>query len=170
MIERTEPWITEAANKILAEIVTQGKNLHVFEYGAGASTIWFANNTNVSKLISVENSAVWAAAIINNLDDQKCESDILYRKTPYNAAIDNYEMFDIIMVDGRNRVKCIASAIPHLKPGGILILDNSERDYYQSGIDLMKGWDRTDTTQPNPDKYGFTYPGWATSFFKKPKT
>jgi hypothetical protein len=38
--------------------------------------------------------------------------------------------FDIILVDGRARPSCIKQAIPHLKPGGLLVVDNTERDYY----------------------------------------
>jgi predicted O-methyltransferase YrrM len=167
IIERTEPWLTEDANRLLAEIVAKGRNLHVFEYGAGASTIWFTNQSAVNSIVSVESDINWAKAVIDRVNGSKLV--ILQRKIPYNKSIDMFNMFDIILVDGRNRVKCITSAIPHLKPGGVLILDNSERSYYQPGIDLMKGWKRIDTYQPQLDKYGFTYPNWTTSFFVKPR-
>jgi len=51
---RTEPWLTEEANRILDLIIQNGKNLRVFEYGMGASTIWFLKQKNVALLHSVE--------------------------------------------------------------------------------------------------------------------
>jgi predicted O-methyltransferase YrrM len=168
MIDRTEPWLTEDANKILTELVNKGKNLSVFEFGSGASTIWFSKQENVNVVISVEHDMDWwnQVGLIRNKD----KAIIHLENQPYNHLIDRYGLFDIILVDGRNRVKCIESALPHLKESGVLILDNSEREYYQKGIDLMAGFQRIDTFQPNPDKYGFTYPGWKTSFFFNNKT
>lgn len=50
----------------------------------------------------------------------------------YANAISKFpnETFDLVLVDGRARPSCAAAAIPKLKPGGILILDNAERIYY----------------------------------------
>lgn len=170
MIERQEPWLTEDANQILQKIVSERRDLRVFEFGSGASTIWFSKQKNVKTLISVEHNIDWIKKVKAgiNLGETLPKIELIFQYIPYNTAIDIYGMFDIILVDGRNRVKCIESALPHLKDKGVLILDNSEREYYQKGIDLMKNFDRLDTFQPKPDKYGFTYPGWTTSFFFKP--
>jgi len=50
----------------------------------------------------------------------------------YARAIDAYpdDYFDVIVVDGRSRPSCIQQALPHLKTGGILVVDNTERPYY----------------------------------------
>lgn len=50
----------------------------------------------------------------------------------YARAIDPYptEYFDLILVDGRARPSCIQQALPHLKSGGLLVVDNTERPYY----------------------------------------
>lgn len=40
------------------------------------------------------------------------------------------ESFDIILIDGRCRTSCIRDAFPKLKIGGLLVLDNAEREYY----------------------------------------
>ncbi len=40
--------------------------------------------------------------------------------------------FDLILVDGRARPSCIQQALPHLKKGGLLVVDNTERGYYLS--------------------------------------
>jgi len=53
-----------------------------------------------------------------------------YRK--YASAIDEYpeNYFDCVVVDGRSRPACIMHAIPKIKKGGLLVLDNSDREYY----------------------------------------
>lgn len=46
---------------------------------------------------------------------------------------DNY--FDLILVDGRSRTSCINECLGHLKTGGILVIDNAEREYYTTYFD-----------------------------------
>lgn len=50
----------------------------------------------------------------------------------YARTIDQYPTayFDLILVDGRARPSCIKQAIPHLKKGGLLVIDNTERPHY----------------------------------------
>jgi hypothetical protein len=52
----------------------------------------------------------------------------------YASAIDAYadNYFDLVLVDGRSRPSCMKHAIPKIKKGGLLILDNSDRDYYHT--------------------------------------
>lgn len=38
--------------------------------------------------------------------------------------------FDLVLVDGRARPSCIQECMPHVKPGGFLVVDNTERLYY----------------------------------------
>ena len=61
-------------------------------------------------------------------------------KTPatlgrYAAAINAFDdPFDIVLVDGRCRAQCLANAGAQVAPGGLLILDNSEREAYSSVV------------------------------------
>lgn len=50
----------------------------------------------------------------------------------YATAIDKFPnaYFDIVLVDGRSRPSCLLHSIKKVKKGGLLILDNAERDYY----------------------------------------
>ena len=50
----------------------------------------------------------------------------------YARAIDRFpdDYFDLVLVDGRARPSCIQQAMSHLKPGGLLVVDNTERPYY----------------------------------------
>lgn len=38
--------------------------------------------------------------------------------------------FDVILVDGRARTSCLYHAVPKLRKGGLLVLDNAERAHY----------------------------------------
>lgn len=47
----------------------------------------------------------------------------------YARTIDSYgkDEFDVVLVDGQARLSCVVQAIPHLKTGGLLVVDNAER-------------------------------------------
>jgi len=61
----------------------------------------------------------------------------------YVKKIDSFsdEYFDLIFIDGRARASCIKHAIDKLRPGGYLMLDNSERCIYNIAKRLIKAWD-----------------------------
>ncbi|MCC7232945.1 MAG: hypothetical protein IT242_08390 [Bacteroidia bacterium] len=50
----------------------------------------------------------------------------------YARSIDAFDnnFFDLVLIDGRARPSCLFHAISKVKSGGLLILDNSEREYY----------------------------------------
>lgn len=84
----------------------------------------------------------------------------------YCRSIDSFpdESFDLVFIDGRARPSCILHAVPKIKSGGFLLLDNSERGNYSVGEDLLKGWERIDFFGVGPID---TYP-WQTTVWKKP--
>ncbi len=45
------------------------------------------------------------------------------------------ESLDLVLVDGRARPSCIAQSVAKIKPGGLLVVDNMERDYYHTAFD-----------------------------------
>lgn len=64
-----------------------------------------------------------------------------YQWRRYASSIDRYpdNHFDIVLVDGRARPSCLFHSIPKVKRGGLLVLDNAEREYYLSGGVIPKG-------------------------------
>lgn len=167
---RPIPWITHKAVLFLYQFIKTHPNAKVLEFGSGSSTIWFAQRTK--NLVSVEHSAQWFDEVGKILTaNPKCSTvKRIFHKIPYYSVCegfaDNY--FDLILVDGRNRNGCIKHAIRILKHGGVLMLDNAERPYYQPGIKLLASWKGISTDQPDPDSCGFTYPGWKTNWYIKP--
>lgn len=164
-IGRNEPWLAETALILISSYLNPDHK--VFEFGSGGSTLWFANR--VKMVISIEHDEKFYEKVKSMLHKNE-HANVIFAERPYNKEIENIldESADLIVVDGRDRVKCVISSIPKLKPGGWLILDNSEREYYFPAIHLMKDWNQVHCLQKQNDKYGFTYPGWTTSIFIKP--
>lgn len=52
--------------------------------------------------------------------------------------MDEDECFDIILIDGRDRVRCARNAVARLKEDGIIIWDNSERACYEDGDRFLR--------------------------------
>ena len=52
----------------------------------------------------------------------------------YASYISNFpdQYFDIVLIDGRSRPSCLFHSVNKIKKGGLLILDNAEREHYLS--------------------------------------
>lgn len=90
-------------------------------------------------------------------DDENFRSSIFLN---YASAIDVYpdEYFDVVLVDGRARPSCLFHSLDKVKNGGFLVLDNSDRAYYLSG---MKG--KLEDYEMVVNDFGPTpYIGWFT--------
>lgn len=166
---RTLPWLTEEAIVFLDQFCKNNKDAKILEFGCGASTIWLSKRTN--NLITIEHDKIWCDSIANLLNHVECNTvDLKLIPRPYYSICetfpDNY--FDLILVDGRDRVKCIQYAINKVRPGGVLMLDNAERKYYQPAFDMLKDWTLNETEQLIPDQLGFWYQGWKTNWWIKP--
>lgn len=61
----------------------------------------------------------------------------------YVSQIDEFpdQTFDMVIVDGRARPSCLKHSFPKVKVGGLLVLDNSDREYYLRGTrPLLNGF------------------------------
>ncbi len=58
----------------------------------------------------------------------------------YVEIINNYpnNYFDLIIIDGRARNACMNHALSKVKNNGFILLDNSEREEYVLGANLLK--------------------------------
>jgi hypothetical protein len=86
----------------------------------------------------------------------------------YASAIDEFPdaYFDFVLVDGRARPSCIIHSISKIKPGGYLVLDNSDRSYYYTSTREMLNLSfecKLDNFGPSPYLREFT----KTSLWKK---
>lgn len=114
------PWYTKPA---LDEIVTWDlKDKVVFEYGCGASSLWWAKKCK--QLYGVDYHRDYFLVVCQNIGGNAtlhCTQD----PEEYVNSIRQYNtQFDIIIIDGSFRDACVPIAMESLKPGGKLIFDN----------------------------------------------
>lgn len=126
------PWLNREALEYLVSLDISAWD--VFEWGLGYGTLWFQNK--VKSITTTEHNKKWVDRIklknnVNLLIQQlkKCEL------CPYVTVInENKNLYDCIIIDGRNRVLCSQNVLEHLKYGGLIILDNSERKKYEKAV------------------------------------
>lgn len=159
-----KPWFVMAAITQLEDELIQ-PNWRAFEWGCGGSTLWLSQWC--TSAVSVEHDREWFAQQTAELAKYGIGNVELVRADlggPYETYIDRYSLFDLIFVDGRNRAACITQAVSKLRPGGVLVLDNSEREQYRPAITAhLTGWQRWDHLSE-----GGGYAGWTTTMWMKP--
>lgn len=118
---RDHPWMSAKAVKFLESILT--KRTSMLELGAGGSTVWLAKR--VKKLVSIEHHAEWHKAVSRELMKRRTTNTTLILNRYYADHLDALEeTFNVILVDGYDRGKCLIQASKMLKPGGYIILDD----------------------------------------------
>ena len=157
------PWVTYGFIDFIEERLN--KNMYVFEYGSGNSTLWYAER--VASVTAVEHDKHWVEKIQDTMPNNV---EIFYQELKYGGEYANFvnqqdKMFDIIIVDGRDRVNCIKKAVMKLPPSGVIVLDDSERETYREAIDFLldKGFKKIDFWGISP---GLFYKKCTTIFYR----
>jgi len=118
------PWFTYPAIDFIKQLDL--RNLSVFEYGSGYSTLFWAKRTK--RVLSVETEKEWAEEI-SALAPPNAELIFTNRAIEaYANQILERGIFDIIVIDGTgdSRLRCCRIAPKHLASGGFIVLDNSD--------------------------------------------
>jgi precorrin-6B methylase 2 len=172
MLERlkgSKPWFVMGAITYLEDEFLEDPygvlTFRAFEWGCGGSTLWLSQRTK--SVVALEHDREWVESTRAELDKYGITNVSLVLKfldRGYVEYIDTFpdEHFDIIMVDGRRRSDCLRRAIPKLRCGGALVLDNSERAEYQEAMKAIGHWQRRDWDS------GYSE-GWSTTVWRKPE-
>jgi protein-L-isoaspartate O-methyltransferase len=148
------PWMNYPMISLLEKRLN--KDLTIFEYGSGYSTIFFAR---LAKSIdSIEYDEKWFELIKLKVPDNAkvyfVDKDV---DGKYCRSIDlTGKNYDIVIVDGRDRVNCIKQAVEKLTERGVIILDDSERERYKEGIEyaVQKGFSTLELVGMKPGSFG----------------
>lgn len=166
---RNIPWITDGANLFLEEKINNREIKTVLEFGSGASTLFFASKE--LNVISIEHDKEWYDKIQDELKNRNLSiNNYLLLERPYNNICETLkdEKFDLVFIDGRDRVLCAESSFLLVKKGGYLILDNDERSEYKKIHEILFSWDKNSYEQIGADLTGWTAPHrWITTVWKK---
>lgn len=132
------PWWCEAAANLVRQRICNLKGLNVFEWGSGNSTLFWERYAD--KVISIEHDKSWCEKMKLQISKQ---TEIKYYELEYgkdycNAICNEEGTFDIILIDGRDRVRCAKNCICKLSKNGVVIWDDTERNYYDEGIMFLK--------------------------------
>ncbi|ESY15632.1 MULTISPECIES: class I SAM-dependent methyltransferase [unclassified Mesorhizobium] len=149
------PWWTfSAIDAVEIFLASRNRRARVYEFGAGASTIWLAKRSG--SVVSVEHDATFAQSmgsmfgVYPNITVRVVEPTAAANSTKarsnrkgytessfdhYVSSIDQVEgTFDLIVIDGRARVSCLAKSVGRLSPRGMILFDNSNRLEYREAI------------------------------------
>lgn len=118
------PWYTYPAIEYLIQFDYRDKK--VFEYGCGYSSLFWAERAE--KVVSIEDNPKWFEKWrqefqVPNLSIYWRDEGEIYE----NAIFEDDVLYDVIVVDGKRRAECAAAAVKKVAPGGMIILDDSDR-------------------------------------------
>jgi hypothetical protein len=133
---RPVPWITYPAIDFLARHLRP--EMSVFEYGCGHSTLWWA--ARVREVVACEHDRDWYERM-----RPRVPANVTLRHVPLEidgaycrTAAETPGRFDIVVIDGRDRVNCARHSIAGLHAGGVIVWDNSEREEYRPGMEALR--------------------------------
>jgi predicted O-methyltransferase YrrM len=154
LAELDVPWWTYAAVDAVEQwLAARPRPRRVFEYGAGASTLWLARRAET--IHSVEHDVGFAELLRPLLADLP-NAHLMAVEAPasatprhpsakegyagrefadYVTAIDAVAgPVDLLVIDGRARAACLEHALPRLADDGLVVFDNSRRRRYRPAI------------------------------------
>ena len=163
------PWMAPSAVTVLEDEIIK-PDFIAFEWGSGGSTLWLAHRCK--SVVTIEHDLGWFGKVSADLDNCKVEHVEMHYvpKDSGSHEYDDYaktilefpdDVFDLVFVDGRNRAECVKRAVPKVKPGGYLVLDDAQREEYQDGIALLVDWENSAYKMDDPE-------GKTTTIFRKP--
>ena len=160
------PWWTFHAIDEVEGFLRKNPDSKVFEWGSGASTLWLSKLA--AKVVSVEYDRQWHEKLAQAVTGFPEYSNVELRLSPafpiqggtepvvsrkkgfegldFSKYVDELEnsqgLYDLIVIDGRARRDCLALAQARIRPGGIIVYDNVERERERNAVhSLADGFD-----------------------------
>jgi hypothetical protein len=160
------PWITFNAIDFISQRLNPNSKVFEFG-GGGSTLFFLKNKATVytvehdkkwfeilSSMVEDKKYTKWNGFFIEaeknklSVNSDKANPLDFYTEDPnfldcnfksYASKIAQFDddFFDIVLVDGRSRVSCIHQSINKIKSNGLLVLDNSDREYYTSQINNL---------------------------------
>jgi len=123
------PWMHPAAVLYLESLLTP--DMTVIEHGCGGSTLWFSDR--VKKVYSFDNNLEWT---------NKVQAYNVLAVSYDSKTLKEYTDADLLLIDGYglDRPEWIRAAHKIVKPGGVVVVDNSERPAYQQSMGALSAY------------------------------
>lgn len=129
--ERKTPWLHPAVVAYLDSLLDD--TMSVIEHGCGASTLWFAERAE--SVIACDSNAEWLIALHDKIAGRALNVRLLEASRPPIFL----PKCDLLLIDGNKeeRPAWIEAAPLLVKQGGIIVIDNAEREAYQFAISKL---------------------------------
>jgi len=160
-----KPRMTDSELDMFNTYVSKSK--HYYEYGMGGSTVFVYNNTDTTTIEGIDSSKAWVDKVLSMCPDNtrltarhvdigttgnwgypcdtERESDWPVYSSSINLAVN---IPDVVLVDGRFRVACMAMTVLHALKHGTdptIILHDARRPHYTPGKKLLHLIDSSET-------------------------
>lgn len=133
---KVNPWFA----KTMVDFIKKHLNcsLDVFEWGSGNSTLFWSQY--VDWVISVEHDKEWYKKMKQSVPEnvELRMVDLIYGGEYCKEILNTDRYFDIVLIDGRDRVRCAKNSVKKLTSKGVIIWDDTEREYYKEGYEYLK--------------------------------
>ena len=155
-LELRIPYMSKRATKEIEKIILKEGYKNCFEWGSGSSTLWLEQF--MMSIVSVEYSKKWFDEVNKRIDKNKTalvfeapqedtgdKNEIKSKKKGYDkysfknyvSTINNFENFDLIIIDGRAREYCLENSIKCLNKNGLIVFDDTYRKRYRDKIKTL---------------------------------
>lgn len=130
------PWMNYSVIKFLGDRLR--KDFNLFEFGSGYSTLFYARL--VQSVTSVEYDEEWFE-IVKKIAPENVK--LIFKEKDINGEYcrvinSTGQKYDVVIVDGRDRVNCIKQSIEALTVRGVILFDDSQREFSLEGINYAK--------------------------------
>lgn len=167
------PWMNYSLITLLEERLT--KDVKLLEFGSGYSTLFFSRL--MGSVTSIESAGEWfetTSLARNNMALRQMVGDsadlFLVESTEtesYRKILEKLDdHFDVILIDGKNRVSCALLTSDMVTERGVILFDDSMREEYKEGIDHLvdRGFKQLDFEGVKPTSIKL----YRTSVFYRP--
>lgn len=173
IVHPKHPWWAPSAISLLDATLT--RDMVAFEWGSGRSTVWLAER--VGSLTSIEHIPDWyskveamlsqarAAHVDLRLEELPTEAvafgDAFWEETSYTMAAEGCadESLDLVVIDGACRMPCAWRVLSKIKPGGLLLIDDTLHLGSLEAWRIPKEWALVHGPGPGV---------WSTTIWRKP--
>ena len=156
-----KPWLCPGTIARLESVLKP--QMSGVEFGSGRSTYWLAQH--LKHLISIEHHQGWFESVrkqikisnIRNVDLRFIPLDHPLDESEHNSydplpayvrwlSLSHDDTLDFVLVDGHYRTTCIRCAIPKIKQGGYLVVDDTQMWDSNGGPPVPADWNCIDSS------------------------
>lgn len=113
-------------------VMNEFKPSLIFEWGPGESSKEILSYSFVEQLDSFEHDQKYYDRYKAEIVDERFDLMFENEMTAYSDAV--FKTYDFMFVDGRVRELCIANSLKRIKPDGLVMVHDAERESYHSAM------------------------------------